>query len=376
MITPKELFAKAEKSFFKVIFVHFKGDAVFPLAIPSNKQITGTNFTEWKNDLIPLHEGSKASKGKGYSVKWAEKKINGSKQSIPTRIYFETLEDFLYFTKKYKEFQKIVEARNLILSRFPLLLDWVDANPAILLENFEAWSDIIKVCHYFVTNPPPHDYYIRELPIEVHTKFVEDNSSLLKKMLDRLLPSEWINASEADFISRYFLKKVKVYTQIRILDEDLKPYLGYDECSLTLDDAAWLKWTPEKVFIIENQTCFLTFPKVKNSVAIFGEGFKSRLNKHLPWLDKTQLFCWFDMDTAGFEILNMIRGHYPTAASFLMDQNTYSQFEQFSVPIKRGKKDLPYLSPEEQKFYQFLFASNKRLDSLTRRSGRSSGKRS
>ncbi|MFX8335643.1 Wadjet anti-phage system protein JetD domain-containing protein, partial [Acinetobacter baumannii] len=75
-----------------------------------------------------------------------------------------------------------------------------------------------------------------------------------------------------------------VHTQIRVLDDELKPVLGYEECSLPLDDAAWLKWLPEKVFIIENQVCYLTFPKVKNAVAIFGEGFKSRLSRHIPWL--------------------------------------------------------------------------------------------
>jgi hypothetical protein len=52
--------------------------------------------------------------------------------------------------------------------------------------------------------------------------------------------------NEKDFGSRYFLQKAHVYTQIRILDDSLKSVLEYDECSLSLEDAAWLKWLPEK----------------------------------------------------------------------------------------------------------------------------------
>ncbi len=185
---------------------------------------------------------------------------------------------------------------------------------------------------------------------------------MLKKILNLLLPDDWINIESNDFSERYFLRKVSVYTQIRILDDGLKPHLGYDECSLTLEDVAWIKWIPENVFIIENQICFLTFPRVKNSVAIFGEGFKSRLSKDIPWLNQTNLYCWFDLDTAGFEMLNMIREHYPKAISFLMDKETYSQFQHFSVDNKGKKRILPLLSPDEQKIHQFLMNNNKRLE--------------
>jgi hypothetical protein len=362
MITPKELLIKSEKLFFKVLSAHYKGESIFPIVIPSNKNISGSNFSDWNNDLIPLFEQSKAAKGKGYTVDWTNKKINGSSQSMPTKIYFESLEDFLYFTHRTQDYQKITEARKCILLNFPTLLDWVNANSALVLENYEQWNDLMKVCKYFTTHTLPHPFYIRELPIEVHSKFIEQNTALLKKLLDQLLPPDWVKSSETDFSLRYSLKKVQVYTQIRILDDDLKPYLGYDECSLTLDDAAWLKWTPEKVFIIENQTCFLTFPKVKNAVAIFGEGFKSRLSKHLPWLDNTRLICWFDLDAAGFEMLHMIREHYPKSESFLMDLEAYTQFSHFSVTNIRRKSELACLSDKEQECYKFLMENKKRLE--------------
>ena len=362
MITTKELLAKTEKLFYKVIAAGFRGETIFPYTIPGNKQISGTNFSDWKGDLLPLYQQSKAVKAKSYSVDWKNKIINGSKQQVPQKIYFETLEDFLSFAGKSAAYEKITQSRQLILSQFPLLEHWINENLALVLNNFEHWTEILKVCRYFYENAPPHSYFIRELPITIHSKFIENNTSLLKKLLDQLLPDDWRNLNENDFAGRYFLKRVNIYTQIRVLDDDLKPHLGYDECTLTLEDAAWLEWLPEKVFIIENQISYLTFPKVKNAVTIFGEGFKSRLSRDIPWLGKTNLYCWFDLDAAGFEMLNMIRQHYPAASSFLMDEDTYYKHQQFSGYNATRKKTLTNLSVDEQNLYQFLVSNNKRLE--------------
>jgi hypothetical protein len=223
-------------------------------------------------------------------------------------------------------------------------------------------EDLVRVCKYFHQNKPPHNLYIRELPVEVHSKFIEDNSGQLRKLLDILLPIDWINNSETDFCSRYYVKKPAVYAQIRVLDDVLKPSVGFDELALTLDDSALLDWKPSKVFIIENKACFLSFPKVKNAVAIFGEGFKSRISKHIPWLSKAEIFCWFDLDAAGFEMLNIIRQYYPEAKSFLMDEKTYNQFSQFSVTSTYRKLQLDKLTDDELNLYEFLQANNKRLE--------------
>ena len=90
--------------------------------------------------------------------------------------------------------------------------------------------------------------------------------------------------------------------------------------------------------------------------------FKSRLSKHIPWLEKTNLFCWFDLDAAGFEMLNMIRQHYPNAQSFLMNEATYYHFSQFTVKNTNRKKELQYLLPDEQKLYEFVVHNDKRLE--------------
>jgi hypothetical protein len=362
MISLNDLFQKSEKLFFKIATSILQGAYPFPLTIPANKKLSGLNYSDVKADLVPLHQQSKAVKGKSYTIDWKLKTVNGSKQQVPHKIYFETLDDYLLFIKRRSDFEQILAAQKMIADAMSPLVAWANANPAMLLANANKWGDILKVCAYFATNQPPHPLYIRELPIAVHTKFIEDNKALLKKLLDTLLPQDWVNSSENDFSARYFLKQPAIQTQIRILDETLKPLLGYNELALTLDDAAWLNWQPEKVFIIENKACYLTFPQVKNAVAIFGEGFKSRLTRHIPWLEKTELYCWFDLDAAGFEMLNTIRQHYPDAKSFLMDEVTYQHFAQFSVHSVYRKRSLDFLTRQEQVMYAFLVENNRRLE--------------
>lgn len=362
MITPKELFEKSKKQFFKTVSAVLKGEEIFPLVVPANKKVSGTNFSELKAAIVPLYQHSKEAKGKGYTVEWREKTIDGTKQKIPARIYFETYNDYLFYTNRVADHSAIQKGFEMLTASFQEISEWAKDNVYFLLNEADNLPDLIKVCKYFQQNKPPHNLYLRELPVEVHSKFIEDNAASLKKLLDMLLPPDWINKSEKDFSGRYYVKKPNVYAQIRILDESLKHAIGFDELALTIDDSALLNWQPDKVFIIENRACFLSFPKIKNAVAIFGEGFKSRVSKHIPWLAKAKLYCWFDLDAAGFEMLNIIRQYYPSAMSLLMDEATYEQFNQFSVTSAYRKLQLDKLNEDELRLYEFLQRNNKRLE--------------
>ncbi len=49
--------------------------------------------------------------------------------------------------------------------------------------------------------------YIRELPVEVHTKFIEENKGVLKNLLDYLLPEGMVHTGETDFEKRFGLNR-------------------------------------------------------------------------------------------------------------------------------------------------------------------------
>ncbi|RYD59138.1 MAG: DUF3322 and DUF2220 domain-containing protein [Sphingobacteriales bacterium] len=362
MITPKELLEKSDKLFFKIVTAVLKGESLFPLVIPSNKNILNSGFSEIRDAIVPLYINSKDSKGKGYSVEWKVKDIDGTKQKIPNKIFYDTFDDYLFFTKRDKDYLKIEQAYRQIADSFPSDSLWAMNQTPFLLEYADAMPDLVKVARYFFDHTPPHNLYLRELPIQVHSKFIEDNMKPIKKILDIVLPTDKINLNENDFSARYKVKRPNVYAQIRVLDDILKSTSKFNELALTIDDAAALNWQPDKVFIIENKACFLSFPRVKNSVAIFGEGFKSRVSKHISWFSQSELYCWFDMDAAGFEMLNMIRSFYSHATSFLMDNNTYERFGQFAVTNISRRKELPHLTDTEQNLYELLLQDKKRIE--------------
>ncbi|WP_448875486.1 Wadjet anti-phage system protein JetD domain-containing protein, partial [Enterobacter hormaechei] len=68
------------------------------------------------------------------------------------------------------------------------------------------------------------------------------------------------------------------------------------------------------------------------------------------------------MDAAGFEMLNMIRQHYPSVQSLLMNNDTFESFKEFSVDNKYRKKELPFLNREERLLYQHITENSKRLE--------------
>lgn len=91
-------------------------------------------------------------------------------QSVPAKIFFENQKDFLTFIDKNIEFLKFRETVTLIDANLPELEPWVHQYPSKVVTHQNEWDGLIKVCRYFMKNPRPN-LYIRELPIDVHTKF-------------------------------------------------------------------------------------------------------------------------------------------------------------------------------------------------------------
>lgn len=56
MITPKDIFDKANKQFIKTVTALLKGQEIFPLIIPANKSLQGTNYSDLKAAIVPLYQ--------------------------------------------------------------------------------------------------------------------------------------------------------------------------------------------------------------------------------------------------------------------------------------------------------------------------------
>ena len=172
MITPNEIRIKAEKKYNTYLQCIVENIPFSEIVIIGDKK-PSKNFSAFQQELSQLIESSKEKKGYGYSLTYQtiRKKTIGT-QDIPTEIYFETESDFLKYLRKENEVAKFRENCSLILSNFPQLKDWTAKYPKKVVENQSKWHDLLKVCSYFNSNPTPN-LYIRELPISIHTKFIE-----------------------------------------------------------------------------------------------------------------------------------------------------------------------------------------------------------
>lgn len=362
MITVEEIKRKADKLYPEVLRCAVLGEPLFPKEIRANKKLS-SDFSTMSRQLAPLIAESKDRKGYGYSICYEQVKtrLHGV-QDRPTSILFDTLEDYLRFTGKQRQYLDFLDDVDLILSRIPSLKEWVVQYTLLVLDNQGHWHDLLAVCDWFLNAYEPDHYYIRELPIPVHTKFIEEHKGVLRKLLDELVP-HIVDPAATEFEKRFRLKFEQPCIRLRILDESLFLSGLLDDVSLPKDTFAALALPCEHVFVVENLMNFLTFPKAPASIVIWGKGFAVESLKEAAWLSSKNIFYWSDLDVQGFQMLSQLRSYFPQTRSMLMDIKVLETFQAYCVKGTFSNcKSLPNLTAEEGAVFDELATGNVRLE--------------
>jgi hypothetical protein len=325
MITPQEIAKRAERRYREILRTWLAGEDNFPIEFPVGR--LSPNLIERRQQIDALRDSSKEMTGYGYEIEWQTiNRRDLGKQTSPKRIIIASLDDYLAFTHKREEYDWFVADVELIRQQFPSLESWIHENPQDVIANHGQWDDLLLVCDYFCRQPRPN-VYIRELPISVHTKFIEQNVRILRDLLDELLPPEWVNADETTFTKRFGLKEKAPLVRLRLLDEQLaRQYtLFIDDISLPVDQCTHLladHLRPRHIIIVENLINFLALPLLPDTVGLFGGGFAVHLLRDVSWLSKAHVIYWGDIDAHGFEILSDLRCLFPNVQSLMMDHAT------------------------------------------------------
>jgi hypothetical protein len=371
MIKPEEIRKQAGSWYRDFLIASIKGENFFPKDIRFGKvEPTETleNFSKIHKEIQNLNNKSKEQLGYGYLIDFIKRKDQKiGEQHFPNRIYFENEYDYLKFINKEKEDQEFKLAINLITNTIPNLQEWILQNPLKIIEHLGKWNDLIIICGFFINNPRPN-HYIRELPLELHTKFVEENKAVLRSLLDFLI-EEYIHKDESQFERRFNLKFDEPLIRLRILDEEIaeKYFSGLTDLSIPKTEFNTLNIRCKKIFILENKTNFsnifnfLTLPNMKNSIAIFGRGFGLGLLKDALWLNDKQIIYWGDIDAHGFQILSQLRLYFPRTQSLLMDLETFNEFKDFAVTgTETNINQLTNLTVEENQLFKHLLNLKKK----------------
>jgi len=365
MITPTEIRQKAERQYAVFLQSGLKQEPFFPFEIRFGKVKPSDDYVHIKQWVTALLAGSKTELGYGYSVMLET--INTRQygtQSWPTRVAFEAEADYLKFIGKKKEVAAFRQAVALTDKLLPALMPWLTENPTKILPYLADWNDLLQVGRYFQENPRPQ-LYLRELPLQIHTKFIEEHRAILREMLDAILPETAMRPDESHFERRYFLRYDEPLIRLRVLDETLlqQYHLPVSDMSAPVSQMAQLQWTELRVIITENKLNFLTLPPCPRGVAIFGSGFKVELLAQIPWLIGSPIWYWGDLDAHGFQILSQLRALLPQAVSVMMDMATFTEFQAFAVTgTATTVTHLPHLTEAEQAMFSYLARHNLRLE--------------
>jgi len=366
MINPDEIKLKAERKYRMYLQARIKQEDIFPLFIIGNKK-PSNSISDFRKELNDLATFSKEKKGFGYSVDYRERKTKKlGTQSFPSSIYFETKQDFEKYLKVEKEVKQFIIDYKKITTSFPELRPWLEKYPKKIITHSHKWTNILKVCEYFKAHPTP-DLYIRELPISVHTKFIETNASILKELLDIII-APFIQKDKTKFEKRFNLKYSPPLIRFKILDSEIgeRYFSGINDLSIPINQFNSLDLNLEKVIVVENKTNLhtiaLTLPEMEKTMVIFGSGFKVQNLKNAEWLSKLEILYWGDLDAQGFEILSQMRNYFPQTKSFLMDKNTFNKFFEEDTGT-RSKVNAPLnLTEAEMTIYERIKEHNWRLE--------------
>lgn len=306
-------------------------------------------------------------------IEWREvrHRVHGL-QRLPDQAWVDGLDAALALAGKKREAARFQLMFDDTLHKLPVLQAWLKKRPMQALDLHDRWPQLLALVRWLCAHPRPA-IYLRQVDIAgIHSKFIETNRAVLSELLDLGLSPDAIDeryTGSSQFAARYGFLDKPLRLRFRVLDERMQILAGicHPDITLDADSFARLDLSGTTVFITENETNFLAFPKVANAIVIFGSGYGWDALAAAQWLNNCAIHYWGDIDTHGFAILNQLRHHFRHVSSFLMDGETLLRHEMHwgeeGNPVTH---DLHMLTAEELSVFDDLrhqrFRKNLRLE--------------
>lgn len=363
MITPAEIRLRAERQYLTFLQSWVHGETFQPLSWPVGRPTS--DFGTLRAEVQRLQASEKKATGRGYRLETQVQQMRTlNTQTLPVRVWLDSPEDFLYLIEKEAEFARFSQDVALMRALLPQLESWVARFPRKLLDYHPSWESLLLVCRFFLECPRP-GLYIRELPINVHTKFIEQHQGILRELLDHILPTETITPDTPTFQQRYGLREEEPLVRVRLLDDQLRIRYGlpFDDLSVPCSQLARINFSEQICIITENKMTFLTLPQFPHAFAILGAGFQVASLAPISWLKTCPIVYWGDLDAQGFQILSQLRSIFPHVTSLMMDETTLQAFAAFCVTGTPCRvRQLSHLTEDEHRLFAQLAEETKRLE--------------
>jgi hypothetical protein len=340
-------------------------DRPFSVIVLRGEKNKPRSTADLQKAVFMFQQHEKNGQRRGWKIEWIDwsSRIVG-KQKWISRVIVETEEDFLYLLQKEKESAEFKDQLQVLLKWQPGIRNFLAQNPGRILNLKGVWNDLQKVVDYLLA----HDVtgrYIRNIPVPVHTKFIEGYKPLILSMLKAIAPHRF-NSAASSLEQALGLKSKPLLYMVRWLDKDMAGQLmhGMEFTGVTVDWLQQISWTIDEVWLVENETNLYLIPPRKNAIALFSRGYAMSQLKDIPFFNKAKIYYWGDLDEDGYKMLNGIRAWYPHVISIFMDEHTL-----VSHAVELVTQDaiyrtglLPFLTHEEQAALNILMHRNGRLE--------------
>ena len=244
------------------------------------------------------------------------------------------------------------------LQEFPELRETLVKHHSLAVEYHDEWEQVMKVCRFFRLNPKPGKF-VRELNIGVHTKFVEESRDILRLLLD-VIVGENVNTEAQTFFGRFNLKEGDPEVAFRITDPELcmRYMSGFTYNKVFVCEFARFNIPVRNVIIVENRhnmtKVIELIPEMKDTLVVWGCGYKATVLKDVAWLNDVNLYYWGDIDAQGYEIMANVRKYFPHMVSIMMDSEALA-VHPVCVKGKNSKiKKTLELLGDENEIYNFV----------------------
>ena len=282
------------------------------------------------------------------------------RQRIPAQAWVDTMDDAVALIGKRDDAERLARIVALTASSMPELVPWLARHALRAVALAEQWARLIAVVQWMRDHPRPR-IYLRQVDVPgVHSKFIETHRGVLSELFDLVLPPRSIESGEVgigQFSARYGFLHKEARIRFRVLDAEIDVLPGIDCPDITLNARSFADLAPAatNVFITENETNFLAFPRMRGAIVIFGAGYGWDGLAAAGWLDRCAIRYWGDIDTHGFAILDQLRSRFAHVSSFLMDRDTLMAHEaHWGEERERVPHDLQRLTEPERALFDAL----------------------
>ena len=375
MISPADIRTRAERwwadgSLLRAIVA---GEAFCPQPLSriksENPATVLTDYSRVQTEQQALRADSCEELGYGYTLTYTTYQTRRSSSvTLITGISFGTDENLLRYLNRQADAELFGHLLTQTRQRVPELEGWIKKHPLRLLEHATDWPDLVLICRYFRDDYQPDCQYVRQLPLPVHTKFLEERSALLLSLLAFVTPA-LLRPNQRDWRKKLGLLVPEPMIRIRVSPDSaltgLLPVAGKQtDFGLPLSAFARHVQPVRRVFICENLLNFLTLPVLPDTAAIWsGGGFNIECLAGVDWLREKPILYWGDLDAYGFQILNQCRGYFPNTQAILMDRSTFDAHRHLvSTGEPTPVVSLPHLTNEESELFHLLKRNTWRVE--------------